>query len=149
METKSQAGYLVLADISGFTSYLAKTELEHAHEILADLINTIVDRLTNLLALAKLEGDAVFAYAPDSRIARGETLLELIESTYVAFRDRRTAMHRNTICTCNACRNIEGLDLKVMAHHGAFVFQRVADRSELIYRLMAGHLAAESRAEES
>ena len=30
METKTQHGYLVLVDISGYTSYLAATELEHA-----------------------------------------------------------------------------------------------------------------------
>lgn len=132
METKSQTGYLVLADISGFTSYLAKTELEHAHEILADLMTTIVDRLAKLLVVSKLEGDAVFAYAPDARLARGETLLELIEATYLAFRDRQSSMHRSTTCTCNACKNIGGLDLKFMAHHGEFILQRVADRSELI-----------------
>ncbi len=42
MENKTQHGYLVLADISGYTSFLAKTELEHAHEILTELLNLIV-----------------------------------------------------------------------------------------------------------
>ena len=37
-------GYLVLADISGYTSYLAGVELDHAHEILTDLLETIIDR---------------------------------------------------------------------------------------------------------
>lgn len=30
-------GYLVLADISGYTSFLVQTELDHAQEILSDL----------------------------------------------------------------------------------------------------------------
>ena len=34
MDAKTQHGYLVLADISGFTSYLAKVELEHANKFL-------------------------------------------------------------------------------------------------------------------
>ena len=38
-----QHGYLVLADISGYTAYLAGVELDHAHEILSDLLETIVE----------------------------------------------------------------------------------------------------------
>ena len=147
METKTQHGYLVLADISGFTSYLAATELEHAHEILSELIELIVHQFKPLLTLSKLEGDAVFAYAPEATVTRGETLLELIEATYVAFRDRQQAMHRRTTCTCNACRNIPTLDLKFMAHHGDFILQSVAGQTEVIgsdvnlaHRLMKNHV---------
>ena len=31
MERKKQSGYLVLADISGYTSFVAQTEIEHAN----------------------------------------------------------------------------------------------------------------------
>jgi hypothetical protein len=144
----TQHGYLVLADISGYTSYLAGTELDHAHEILSDLMNTIIKSLTAALTLSKLEGDAVFAYAPEAKLERGETLLELIESTYKAFRDRQTAMHRATTCTCNACRHINKLDLKFMAHHGEFILQSVAGLTEVIgsdvnlaHRLMKNHVS--------
>ena len=37
MSAVTQHGYLVIADISGYTSFLAGTELEHSQEILADL----------------------------------------------------------------------------------------------------------------
>lgn len=37
MSTSTQHGYLVIADISGYTSFMAKTELEHSQEILAKL----------------------------------------------------------------------------------------------------------------
>ena len=60
METKTQHGYLVLADISGFTWYVAGTELEHANEILTEVLELIVARFTPTLTLSKLEGDAVF-----------------------------------------------------------------------------------------
>jgi len=94
METKTQHGYLVLADISGYTSYLAGTELEHAQEILTELLETIVDHFKSMLTISKLEGDAVFGYVADAKAPRGETLLELIEGTYVAFRDRVEAVRR-------------------------------------------------------
>jgi hypothetical protein len=78
MDTKTQHGYLILADISGYSSFVAKSELEHAHDILSELLELILNRLTAIFALSKLEGYAIFAYAPEEKLARGETLLEMI-----------------------------------------------------------------------
>jgi hypothetical protein len=148
METKTQHGYLVLADISGFTSYVAGTELEHANEILTELLELIVARFTPTLTLSKLEGDAVFAYAPESRFSRGEALVELIEATYIAFRDLVENMRRRTTCQCNACRAIPTLDLKFLTHHGDYIIQNVAGIKEmvgsdvnLIHRLLKNHVS--------
>ncbi|MGQ0600871.1 MAG: DUF2652 domain-containing protein, partial [Anaerolineales bacterium] len=130
--TLTQHGYLVLADISGYTSYLAGVELDHAHEILTDLLTTIVTRFKTTLRIVKLEGDAVFGYVPEALMQRGETLLELLEATYTAFRDRRESAHRRTTCECNACRNIATLDLKFFVHHGDYVVQDVTGIKELV-----------------
>jgi hypothetical protein len=132
MSTTTQHGYLIIADISGYTSFVAGTELEHSHEILSDLLETICTKIESLLTLHKLEGDAVFAYIPESKVTRGETILELMESTYVAFRDKQVSMKRATTCTCNACRNIPSLDLKFIAHHGDYIVQQVRDIRELV-----------------
>lgn len=132
MESKTQNGYLVLADISGFTSYLAGVELDHAHEILSDLLEIIVNNFKPVLTLSKLEGDAVFAYAPEARVPRGETLLEILETTYVAFRNRVELIRRRTTCECNACRSIPKLDLKFMSHYGSYILQNVAGGTEVI-----------------
>ncbi len=132
MASLTQHGYLVIADISGYTSFVAGTELEHAHEILTDLLETVCQPIQSLLTIHKLEGDAVFAYAPESKIQRGETLLELIESTYSAFRDRQASIKRATTCTCKACSNIPSLDLKFIAHHGDYVLQSVANITEMV-----------------
>lgn len=113
-------GYLLLADISGYTSYLAGVELDHAHEILAELLETIVKPIKTLFTIAKLEGDCVFAYAQEHKLPRGETLFELIESIYIAFADRRETVRRRTTCTCAACRAIPSLDLKFFVHHSPF-----------------------------
>src|SRR3990172_6368405 len=132
MESKTQHGYLVLADISGYTSYLAGVELDHAHEILTDLLEVIVGRFKSLLTIAKLEGDAVFAYVPESKVTRGETLLELAESTYAAFHDRITSSRRHVTCQCRACQNMPGLDLKFFIHHGDYIVQDVMGIHELV-----------------
>ncbi len=147
MDSQTQHGYLVLADISGYTSFLAGVELDHAHEILTALLETIVNRFRGLLTISKLEGDAVFGYAAEAAVPRGETLLELIECTYVAFRDHVEAAHRRTTCQCNACRAIPTLDLKFMVHHGDYIVQQVAGIHELVgsdvnlvHRLMKNHI---------
>jgi hypothetical protein len=148
MNAVTQHGYLVIADISGYTSFVARTELEHSHEILSELLELLVEKLQTLMVLSKLEGDAVFAYAPENVFARGETLIEFLESIYAAFRDRQVSMQRATSCTCAACRNIPSLDLKFIAHHGDYIVQNVANIRELvgsdvnlIHRLTKNHLA--------
>jgi len=143
----TQHGTLLLADISGYTSFVAATELEHSQDILSELLELIVNRLTPPLTLSKLEGDAVFAYTPDTKGTQGASLLDLIESTYVAFRNRQENMHRATSCTCNACRAIPTLDLKFFTHYGDFFVQKISGREELvgsdvnlIHRLMKNHI---------
>ena len=147
MTSETEHGYLVIADISGYTSFVAGTELEHAHGILSDLLETICMRIESLLTIHKLEGDAVFAYAPEAKITRGETILELVESTYTAFRDRQTNIKHATTCTCNACRNISTLDLKFVVHHGDYIIQHVRNTREMVgsdvnlaHRLLKNHI---------
>ena len=151
MSTVTQHGYLVIADISGYTSFVARTELEHSHEILSELLSLLVEKIKPLMTLSKLEGDAVFAYAGEEKITRGETLLEFLENIYVAFRDRQISMKRATTCTCLACQNIPTLDLKFIAHHGDYIVQRVGEIRELvgsdvnlIHRLTKNHVAEQT-----
>jgi uncharacterized protein YndB with AHSA1/START domain len=151
MDTKTQHGYLILADISGYSSFVAKSELEHAHDILSELLELILKNITTIFTLSKLEGDAIFAYTPDEKLARGETLLELIESTYATFKGHQEAIRRRTTCQCNACRNIPSLDLKFMVHHGDYIIQSIGGYQEmvgtdvnLIHRLLKNHVAEES-----
>ncbi|MBI3732665.1 MAG: DUF2652 domain-containing protein [Chloroflexi bacterium] len=148
MDNKTQHGYFVLADISGYTSYVAHTELEHSQAVLTELLELLVTRLTTLLTLHKIEGDAVFAYVPESQLFRSETLLELVESTYVAFRDRVEGVVRHSTCDCSACNAISTLDLKFIIHHGDYIVQKVTGINELvgsdvnlIHRLAKNHVA--------
>jgi uncharacterized protein YndB with AHSA1/START domain len=147
MSASTQHGFLVIADISGYTSFVAKTELEHSHEILTELLELLVEKFQPLMTISKLEGDAVFAFALEGVFARGETLIDFLESMYVTFRDKQVTMRRKTTCTCNACRNIPALDLKFFVHCGDFVLQKVATIRELvgsdvnlIHRLTKNHV---------
>ncbi len=132
MERKTQSGYLVLADISGYTSFVAQTEIEHTGLACSYLLETIVEELDDLLSIAKLEGDAVFAYVEESKLEDCKRLLALIDQTYLAFRERALALYEQTTCPCKACKALPTLDLKLMLHHGEFVLQQVAGIRDLL-----------------
>ena len=148
MERKTQTGYLVLADISGYTSFVAKTEIEHADIALSYLLEAIVEKLSGLLTISKLEGDAVFAYVEESKLLEGKSMLELIDNTYLAFRDQAGDLYAKATCPCRACLAIPTLDLKFMVHHGDFIIQQVAGIKDLlgsdvnlVHRLAKNHVA--------
>jgi hypothetical protein len=121
----------VLADISGYTRYLTGVELEHSHDVLADLLGVVAAELRAVGVLAKLEGDAVFVCDVDGT-TNGETLLAALDAAYIAFVRRRRTIVLRTTCGCAACARIASLDLKLIAHHGSFVEHQVAGSSEIV-----------------
>ena len=131
MLSTAQPTCFLIADISGYTGYLADVELDHAQDILADLIGAVVTALRPGFRLAKLEGDAAFTFATTERID-GSMLLDTIERCYFGFRRRRRDVRQATSCECNACVRIPDLDLKFVVHHGAAIQQKVAGRQELL-----------------
>ena len=131
MLSTAQPTCFLIADISGYTGYLADVELEHAQDILADLIGAVVTALRPNFRLAKLEGDAAFTYMIGETID-GSMLLDTIERCYFGFRRRRRDVRQATSCECNACARIPDLDLKFVVHHGVAILQKVAGRQELL-----------------
>jgi Protein of unknown function (DUF2652)/Polyketide cyclase / dehydrase and lipid transport len=127
----AQPTCFLIADISGYTGYLADVELDHAQDILADLIGAVVSSLRPNFRLAKLEGDAAFTYTLAETLD-GSMLLDTIERCYFGFRRRRRDVRQATSCECNACSAIPDLDLKFVVHHGAAIIQKVAGRQELV-----------------
>ncbi len=101
--------------------------------------------------ISRLEGDAVISYALDTSFFQGQTLVEIIENTYVQFRAARQRIQLNTSCPCNACRNIPNLDLKFFVHHGTFVLQQMPGYKELVgndvnvaHRLLKNHIVEQT-----
>jgi uncharacterized protein YndB with AHSA1/START domain len=131
MLSAAQPTCFLIADISGYTGYLAVVELDHAQDILADLIGAVVTALRPNFRLAKLEGDAAFTFATVENID-GSMLLDTIERCYFGFRRRRRDVRQATACDCNACARIPDLDLKFVVHHGTAILQKVAGRQELL-----------------
>jgi class 3 adenylate cyclase len=135
--------YLLLADISGYTSFLSGVEQEHgldfsggipaAYGILAALLDTVIEGVGPGFALVKLEGDAVFAAAPAASLdGQGERVVEMIGATYRAFVESRTRAIPSSDHICTACPVVAYLDLKVVLHRGPAVRQSVGSGSDLL-----------------
>jgi uncharacterized protein YndB with AHSA1/START domain len=143
-----EQGLLLIADIAGYTDYVVSSPLEYAEDVLADLTAVVGAKLGSLLRLNKLEGDAVFAYAPKVGLD-GTMLLDAVDEAYAAFRARVAGIEHSTSCGCNACAKLPHLDLKFVVHHGSFVRRAGAGGEELtgrdvivVHRLLKNDVAS-------
>jgi uncharacterized protein YndB with AHSA1/START domain len=132
MTTDASRGFILIADITGYTAYLDGSELEHAQGTLTDLLGLLVEHTRSPLVVTQLEGDAVVSYALQAGFVSGQTFLESIEDTYVAFRRAIESMVLNNTCQCNACANVKSLDLKFFVHFGAFALQQIGGINQLV-----------------
>ena len=133
MLPKPELAYFVMADISGYTSFLAGVELDHAQDIIADLMDTVVKGVRPPFRLAKFEGDAAFVYAATAKVD-GSMLQDTIELAYFTFRRRLRDIKQASVCECKACAAMGDLDFKFVAHHGEMVKQKMGGREELAGR---------------
>jgi len=122
-----QEGALVLADISGYSKFIAQTEVDHSWSILHELLDTMVRSLSGRMDVSQVEGDAILFI---SGLSTPE-VITAVESTFVAFHRRLRDMEAVTTCPCSACANIAMLKLKFVVHHGKFSRQRLGNVEQL------------------
>lgn len=141
-------GFLVLADISGFTAFVTSTELEHGPPIIAALLEEVIQRISPPLEIQELEGDAVFALGPDGALVPPAALLDVLSAGFAGFESRQREMQADESCSCNACRSVWRLRLKVICHYGTFLRQTVGGLVQvagsdviLVHRLLKNRLA--------
>ena len=144
-ETKH--GFLVLADISGFTAFVTATELEHGPQIIAALLEEIIRRISPPLEIREVEGDAVFALGPHGNVLPPAKLLDVLHEGFVGFREKQRELAADDSCTCGACCGVGQLQLKAIGHYGTFLEQTVGGRPQsagpdviLAHRLLKNRL---------
>jgi hypothetical protein len=138
-------GTLLLVDISGYTAFLravadahaedlaAGTFVPEAYPLLTSLLDGIVERVVPPFELSEVEGDAVFAFAPDHDLElRGASVLSCLTGCYEAYRSRVEAARTFMVCTCDACSSIGRLELKFVLHHGGYVVQSIAGHPRVL-----------------
>ena len=122
-----QEGALVLADISGYSKFVAQTEVDHSWSILHELLDTMVRSVEGRMDVSQVEGDAILFISGLSTI----DVITALEGTFVSFHRRLRDMQAVTTCPCSACANIGVLKLKFVVHHGRFSRQRLGNVEQL------------------
>src|SRR4051812_5863566 len=129
--TERKRGFLVLADISGFTAFVTTTELEHGPPIIAELLEEVIRRIAPPLEIHGIEGDAVFALGPDGNVMPPAKLLAVLRDAFAGFRAKQRQLAADDSCDCRACRSVDKLRLKAIGHYGPFVEYSVGGRAQI------------------
>lgn len=144
-QARATRGVLLLADISGYTGFLQTVatahgaematmpELPAAYPLITSLLDGIVTGLVPPFRLSKLEGDAVFAYAPGDEFEhRGDAVVETLRDCYRQYQERRDEAVTLMFCDCAACHGLGELELKFVLHWGNYVVQSIAGHEEIL-----------------
>lgn len=143
-------GFVILADITGYTRFLSASRLsaDHAQFLVLKLLEGTVAAAGNALAFIKIEGDAALFVTQESRsdpLAVAEALRRIFRGFYAT----RRALRDSNACTCQACRSIDNLELKVAVDWGPIEVFAVDGRIDVSgitlirgHRLLKLHAAA-------
>jgi len=117
----SAQGTFILADIDGYTRFVASVAIEHASEITSHLLNAMLEANGGRWKVANVEGDRIFFY----REGREDppALLREVRKLYETFCEEIIDISARAACPCGACTNVNQLGLKFIVHAGEFEVQ--------------------------
>lgn len=127
---------LVIFDIGGYTEFIKynTATLTHAHEVISQLLEEIVDKAEFPLTLNKFEGDAALMYADveaDPRAAVADVSRQVF-SLFPKFTAKVSELSTaRSACPCGACQNIGNLRLKAIIHLGRAAFRKIRQFEEM------------------
>ncbi len=130
--------FFFITDISGYTEYMVRNEIEHTHAIylINELMTALVKEIALPMQVSKLEGDAIFLFLPYEKLSAemhkdSRMLTEKILSFFTAFKRKLNAMQEENVCNCGACMNLRSLNIKIIAHFGTASIVQIGSFMEL------------------
>lgn len=125
-------GYFLITDISGYTTFLTQSELDHAQHIIEALFASQLESIKPPLKVSNFQGDAILCYVPADSLENGKRMFEQVNDIYRAFADKMAEMMIDPPCSCKACSQISTLDLKIFVHFGEYLVKKMGDREEIL-----------------
>ncbi len=117
---------IFIPDISGYTNFLSKTELDHSSHIINELLELLVESNQTNCTLAEVEGDALLFYRKGEPVPLAEITAQCVEM-FQRFHTLLRVIERDSICQCGACQTASNLTLKFIVHYGAIKEIKVAN----------------------
>ncbi|MGI9627152.1 MAG: DUF2652 domain-containing protein, partial [Longimicrobiales bacterium] len=125
---------LLLADISGYTRFMVAHEktLRHSQTIIGALLESLMEQVGPPLNVGEVQGDALFMYAfknddGDDWSRQGSRLMTRVLGLFDVFAQRLAQIGAYSVCRCEACANMNKLQLKVIAHSGEALLNKVGE----------------------
>jgi hypothetical protein len=107
---------LYIPDISGFTDFVNKTEINHSRHIISELLEIIINSDKVGMSVSEIEGDAVLFFKED--VPSISDLIEQCQLTFLNFHNHLQRYDTERICRCGACETASRLSLKFVIHKG-------------------------------
>ena len=147
----SNSGYLLIADISGYTNFVKLHNLRnkpvvgkfladnfefHAEAIISDLLEAVIEVIEPVLKLNKLEGDAAFFFCDENAIKnQADQILKAMDNANKAFNEKASKLVFVQACGCEPCLQSKNLKLKIVAHKGVFAIKNIRNFEELLVKM--------------
>jgi len=120
---------LFIPDISGFTYFVHKTEINHSKHILKELLELLINSNNLDMQLVEIEGDALF-FILENKVPSLEELEKLTSKMHRDFHLYLYDFSLKRVCPCGACKSAVNLNLKFVSHIGELDFIEVAGQKK-------------------
>lgn len=145
----TQPALLFIPDISGFTKYVNETGIATSRNLIADLLEIIIEANILDMAVAEIQGDAVLFY----RLGPPPTVQEVInqcKQIFVDFQNYLKIVERDQGSEVGASLSDSRLTLKVVVHYGPLSVTQIREHIKLMgknviiaHRLLKNNIAGD------
>lgn len=118
---------LFIPDITGFTDFVNRTEIEHSQHIISELLENIIDSNQLNLEVSEIEGDAVFFYKSNNVPGLNEVYDQACRM-FIDFHSHLKLYDKHRICQCGACSSASRLSLKFIVHSAEIGFTNIKNK---------------------
>lgn len=125
----SNPALILIPDISGFTKYIASSEIVHSQDKIALLLESILENNTLNFKVSEIEGDAILFYSLEFPFTAEEIFLQC-KLMFDKFH-QKIEEFKLSGCMCNSCQKLYNLSLKFVLHYGQLGSVMVKDYCKL------------------
>lgn len=127
----TQPALIFIPDISGFTRFVNETGIRTSRNLIADLLEIIIEANILDMALSEIQGDAVLFY----RLGPPPTVQEVInqcKQIFIDFQNYLKIVERDTVTGLGATLSDSRLTLKVVVHYGRLSVTHIREHIKLM-----------------
>ncbi|MEP2058130.1 DUF2652 domain-containing protein [Croceitalea marina] len=125
----SNPALILIPDISGFTKYIATSEIRHSQEKIALLLESILENNILNFKVSEIEGDAILFYSYEFPYSATE-IINQCQLMFDKFHQRIDEFKLSK-CMCGSCQKLYKLSLKFVLHFGQLGSVMVKDYCKL------------------